>query len=124
MEENGFVEIGLNELGGLIFSRFGAFLEISYELELVPQPLTMCLGIGEKKYDERGHICCVPHWYLLPRDKQELRGKATGFRNEAELEALLLRFKEAFLESYAKPLWLDLDRLEKTIENFRAEFSC
>ncbi len=124
MEENGFTEVSINEMGGLMFSRFGVFLEVNYEMETVPQDLTMCIGTGERKYDKDGHICCVPYWYLLPRDSPENSATGAGFRNEAELEALLLRFREAFLELYAKPLWLNSDRLEKTIENFRAEFSC
>ena len=124
MEENGFSEEGLNEIDGLVYSRFGVFLEVSYELEMVPQALTMVLGIGEKKYDEGGHPCCVPYWHLLPRDRPEHQAGATRFKNEAELEALLVRFRDQFLEPYAKHLWLNLDSLEKAIANFRAEFSC
>ena len=124
MEENGFSEKVLNEIDGLVYSRFGVFLEVSYELEMVPQALTMVLGIGEKKYDEGGHPCCVPYWHLLPRDRPEHQAGATRFKNEAELEALLVRFRDQFLEPYAKHLWLNLDSLEKAIANFRAEFSC
>ena len=124
MEENGFAEKGPNEIGGLVFSRFGVFLEVSYELEMVPQALTMVLGVGDKKYDEGGHPCCIPYWYLLPRDRPEHRGESIRFETEAELEVLLVNFRDQFLEPYAKPLWLDLDALEKAILNFRAEFSC
>jgi hypothetical protein len=124
MEDNGFTETALNEIGGVMFSRFGVFLEVSYELEVVPQALSVVLGIGEKKYDAGGHPCCVPYWYLLPRDRPEHRGETIKFKTESDLEALLLRFKDEFLEPYAKPLWLNLDRLENTIANFRAEFSC
>lgn len=124
LEANGFTEKGLNEIEGLVFSRFGVFLEISYELEMVPQALTMALGVGDKKYDEGGHPCCVPYWYLLPRDRPEHRGESVRFETEAELEALLTRFRDQFLEPYAKPVWLNLDSLEKGIANFRAEFSC
>jgi hypothetical protein len=124
LEENGFTEKGLNEIDGLVFSRFGVFLEVSYELELVPQALTMVLGVGDKKYDEGGHPCCVPYWYLLPRDRPEHRGESIRFQTEAELETLLVRFRDQFLESYAKPLWLNVDTLEKAVANFRGEFSC
>lgn len=125
LEENGFLEKGLNEIQGLVFTRFDAFLEISYELDTGPNyAISMVLGLGDKKYDEGGHPCCIPYWYLLPRDRPEHRGELIRFETEAELEALLLRFREQFLESYAKPLWLDLDGLEKAITNFRAEFSC
>ena len=124
LEDNGFTETGLNEIGGVMFSRFGIFLEVSYELELVPQALSVVLGIGDKKYDGGGHPCCVPYWYLLPRDSPENTATGTRFKNEAELEALMLRFRDIFLEAYAKPLWLNLDRLERAIANFRAEFSC
>jgi len=124
LEENGFTENGLNEIEGLVFSRFGVFLEVSYELELTPQALTMVLGVGDKKYDDGGHPCCVPYWYLLPRDRPEHQAGATRFKNEIELESLLVRFREQFLEPYAKPLWLNIESLEKGIANFRAEFSC
>jgi hypothetical protein len=124
LEDNGFTETGLNEIKGVVFSRFGIFLEISYELELVPQALSVVLGIGDDKYDVGGHPCCVPYWHLLPRDRSEHRGEQITFETESDLENLLLRFKDGFLEPYAKPLWLNLDRLEKAIENFRSEFSC
>jgi len=124
LENNGFIETGLNEVGGVMFSRFGIFLEVSYELELVPQALSVVLGIGDKKYDAGGHPCCIPYWRLLPHDKPEHRGEQIRFKTESGLELLLLRLKEEFLEPYAKPLWLNMDHLEKAIANFRAEFSC
>jgi hypothetical protein len=83
----------------------------------------MVLGLGDKKYDEDGHPCCVPYWYLVPSDRPEHRSGMVRFSSESELERLLVHFRDKFLELYAKPLWLDTDRLEKTIENFRAEFS-
>jgi hypothetical protein len=122
-EANGFAEKGANEIDGLIYSRFGVFVEVSYELELVPQALTMVLGVGEGKYDLGGHSCCVPYWYLLPRNRPEHQADDMSFKTEAELESLLVRFREQFLETYAKPLWVDPEALERTIANFRAEFS-
>jgi len=124
LEDNGFADVGLNEIEGVMFSRFGIFLEISYELEMVPQDLTMVIGIGDKKYDTGGHPCFVPYWHLLPRDRPEHRAGSTRFKTQVDLETLLLRFKDEFLEPYAKPLWLNLDCLEKAIGNFRSEFSC
>jgi len=108
-----------------MFSRFAMFLEISYELETAPDyALSMVLGTGKKKYDEGGHPCCVPYWYLLPRDRPEHRGESIRFKTEADLEALLVQFRDRFLKPYAKPLWLEQDRLERAIVIFRAEFSC
>jgi len=125
LEENGFSEKSLNEIGGLVFSRFKVFMEISYELETAPNyALSLVIGIGERKYDEGGHSCCVPSWYLLPRDRPDYRGEMTRFRNEAELESLLLRFKAGFLELYAKPLWSNEEDLKSMIAHFRAEFNC
>lgn len=124
LEDNGFTERGSNEIGGVMFHRFGIFLEISYELELVPQALSVVLGTGDKKYDAGGHPCCIPYWYILPLDRPEHRGDHIRFKTEVELVSLLQRFRDEFFEPYAKPLWLNLDRLEKAIENFRAEFSC
>jgi hypothetical protein len=120
LEENGFAEKGLNEINGIIYSRFEVFLEISYELEMVPQALTVVLGVGEKKYGEDGCLYFVPYWYLLPRDRPEHRAVSSQFKNEGELEALLVRFRDEILDSYARPLWLSIDRLEETIKNFRA----
>jgi hypothetical protein len=123
-EENGFAEKGLNEVEGLMFSRFDVFIEVSYELDTAPNyAISMVVGLGDKKYDEGGHPCCVPYWHLLPRDRPEHRGEMIRFSSESELERLLAHFRDQFLEPYAKPLWLDTDRLEKAIANFRAEFS-
>jgi hypothetical protein len=91
---------------------------------MVPYDLTMVVGIGDKKYDDGGHPCCVPYWYLLPRDRPEHHPGSTRFKTEQELESLLVLFRDSFLETHAKPLWLNQDRLEKAIANFRAEFSC
>ncbi len=125
LEENGFAEKGLNEVEGLMFSRFDVFLELSYELDTAPNyAISMVLGVGDMKYDEGGHPCCIPYWHLLPSDRPEHRGEFIRFRTEPELEALLVRFRDQFLEPYAKPLWLDTDGLEKAVTNFRAEFSC
>ena len=85
LETNGFSEEGLNEIKGMVFTRFSVFLEISYELELVPQALSMVLGVGDQKYDEGGHPCCVPYRYLLPKDRPEHRGEFLRFKTEAEL---------------------------------------
>jgi len=125
LEGNGFAEKRLNEVKGLVFSRFGVFLEVSYELETAPNyAISMVVGLGDKKYDQGGHPCCIPYWYLIPRGRPEHRGKSIRFKTEVELETLLVHFRDEFLEPYAKPLWLDVDRLEKAISNFRAEFSC
>lgn len=125
LEGNGFVEKGVNEVEGLVFTRFDVFIEVSYELDTAPNYIvSMVLGIGDKKYDEGGHPCCVPYWHLLPGERPERRGELIGFATESELEALLRRFRDEFLEPYARPLWLDTDSLEKAIANFRAEFSC
>jgi hypothetical protein len=125
LQENDFSEKGENEIGGLVLSRADIFLEISYELETAPSyALSIVLGTGDRKYDEGGHPCCVPYWYLLPPGRPEHRGAGVRFTNERELESLLTRFKDSILEPYAKPLWLNVEKLELTIANFRAEFSC
>lgn len=124
LKECGFAERGLDAIEGLMFSRRGVFLDVSYELEVVPQALTMVLGIGEKQFDEGGRPCCVPYWHLLPPDRPEHRGELIGFKTESELEALLARFRDQFLEPYAKPLWLNVQSLEVAISTFRAELGC
>jgi hypothetical protein len=124
LESNGFLERGPNEIGGLFYTRFGIFLEVSYELETVPHSLRVILGIGDKVYDKGGHPSGVPYWYLLPRDRPEHEADTTGFSNETQLQNLLTHFRDTVIEPYMKPLWLNLDTLEKAIINFRSEFSC
>lgn len=124
LEENGFTEKGQTEIGGITFSRFGVFLEINYELEMFPQSLTIAIGVGDEKYNEGRHPCFVPYWYLIPRSRTENRAGFTRFKNEGELEALLTHFRDNVLESDAKSFWLDVEKLELAIGNFRAEFSC
>ncbi len=120
-EENGFTEKGLNEVEGLVFVRFGVFVEASYDLETAPNyGISINIGLGDKKYDKSGIPCGVPYWYLLPLDRAEHRGEMIRFRSEVALVALLEHYRDQFLEPYAKPLWVDVDRLEKTIEGFRA----
>ncbi len=124
-EMNGFTEVRENEIGGVWFSRFGVFLEISYELETVPQTLSVVIGVGENKYESpSGHPCCVPYWYLLPRVDSQNQSGLVGFKTESELETLLGQIKDNVLEPYAKPLWNNIEKLEVTIANFRSEFSC
>jgi hypothetical protein len=121
-EESGFTEKGLNEVDGLIFVRFGVFVEVSYELETAPNyAISMVLGLGGKKYDQNGNPCGVPYWFLLPPDRAEHRGKMINFRSQTALIALLEHFRDQFLEPYAKPLWADVDRLEKAIQDFRID---
>jgi hypothetical protein len=121
LEENGFAEKGLNEVGGLVYSRFGIFLEISYELEMVPYCITVALGMGDKKYDKKRYPCYVPYWYLLPREYPEHQAGSARFKNEAELGVLLTRFRDKFLEPYVKPFWLDSGALQREIERFNKE---
>jgi hypothetical protein len=59
---------------------------------------------------------------LSKEGRYEQRGGLGTFRTEADLQSVLARIKDGLLEPHAKPLWLNLDRLEKSIANFRAEF--
>jgi hypothetical protein len=121
-EENGFTEGRPDKFGSLMFFRFGVFLEVSYELDIVPHAITIVIGIGDKKYDRGRLPCGVPYWYLLPRDRPGHQVDESAFEGEKELEQLLVRFRDQFIEPFAKPLWLNVDALERAISNFRAEF--
>jgi len=120
LKENGFAEKGLAEKedSGLTFYRSEIFLDIGYELESVPQTLTMTIGIDNKVYDKKLRPCYIPYWYLLPQDHWAHQAYGRGFRNEAELEALLIRFRDEIINPYAKPLWLNIDYLWKAVTSF------
>lgn len=122
LEEQGFAEKETGSIGEILYKRFDVFLEIGYEPETGPNySPTVVLGIGEHKYDEAGQPACVPLWYLLPYNHPEKTGRFWTFRTEEELAHILKQIKEQFLEPCATPLWLDAERLEKCITNFRAE---
>lgn len=124
LEDNGFTEIGLNEVGGVRFARLGIFLEVSYELEIVPQALNVVIGIGDRKYDADGHPCCVPYWYFAPSEGSVNFVTHSKFKTEFELEAVLSTLKNAFLEPCAKRLWTNQGQLETAIRDFRSKFDC
>jgi len=59
-------------------------------------------------------------WFALPSDHPYTTKIFWTFKTEADLERVLTEIKEQFLEPYAKPLWLNRARLEKSIANFHA----
>ena len=123
LEAQGFVEKELTPVGGVVYRRFDVFLEISYEPDTSPDySPTIVLGVGAGKYDEGGRPGGVPFWYVIPSNLQERNYTFWTFKTEADLQSVLIRIKDALLEPHARPLWLNLDRLEKYIANFRAEF--
>jgi hypothetical protein len=122
LEDNGFREFKQNQIGGLLFSRFGVFLEISYVLEVFPQDLTISLGTSQELYDSDGRPCFIPYWYLLPMGSNERNANFTGFKTKTELESLFENFAKLFLETHFKSLWMKVDNLEKMILNFQSEF--
>jgi hypothetical protein len=115
MEGNGFSEGKEDAVGSVVFRRLDVFFAVSYELELVPQDVQMLLGIGED------YLHCVPYWYLLPHLRTSGGEMTTGFRSEAELEAVLVGCLDRFIEPHAKPLWLDVNALRGVISRFSAE---
>jgi len=123
LEAQGFVEKELTPVGGVVYRRFDVFLEINYEPDTSPDySPTIVLGVGAGKYDEGGRPAGVPFWYVIPSNLQERSYTFWTFKTEADLQSVLNRIKDALLEPHARPLWLNLDRLEKYIANFRAEF--
>ena len=122
LEEQGFAEKEVGSIGEIIYKRFDVFLEIGYEPETCPNySPTVVLGLGDSKYDDAGRPAGVPLWYLLPQGHSEKTGKFWTFKTEADLERMLTEIKTQFLEPHAKPLWLDMNKLEKHIENFRTK---
>lgn len=121
LKTHGFTEQGAGPIGEITYKRFDVFLEIGYEPETYPNySPTIVLGIGQRKYGEDGLPCGVPFWYLIPDDLPERKLTYWKFKNEDDLELVLTRVKDTILEHYAKPLWLDLGRLEEIIINFRS----
>jgi hypothetical protein len=123
LEAEGFVEKEVTPVGGVVYRRFEIFLEISYELQTCSNySPTIVLGIGPRKYDEGGRPRGVPFWYVIPNNLPERSYTFWTFKTEADLESVLARIKDGLLEPHARPLWLNIDRLEKSITNFRAEY--
>lgn len=122
---NGFTETATDEIGGLFFLRDGVFLEISYEIETAPNyAVSMVLGVGERKFDNDGHPRGIPYWYVISRDHSVESLANKRYASPAELEVLLLRYKNQFLEYTAKPLWREPRRIEVLVNVFRNEFNC
>jgi len=122
LEAQDFAETEVTPVGGMVFRRFDVFLEISYEPDTCPDySPTIVLGTGPGKYDEGGRPG-VPFWYVIPSNLPERNYTFWTFKTETDLQSVLARIKDALLEPHAKPLWINLDRLEKYVANFRAEF--
>lgn len=123
LEAQGFVERELTPVGGIVYRRFEVFLEVSYEPDTCPNySPTIVLGIGPGKYDAGGRPGGVPFWFVIPDSLPERNYTFWTFKTEGDLEAVLARIKDALLEPHARPLWQDVDQLEKYIASFRAEF--
>ena len=122
-EAQGLVEKEMTPIGGIVYGRLNMFLEISYEPEMCPNySPTIIMGIGPSKFDEDGRPTGVPFWYVIPSNRPERSYAFWTFKTETDLESVFVRIKDALVEPYAKSLWLNLDRLEKYIQNFRAEY--
>ncbi len=120
-ETQGFVEKELTPGGGILYSMLRVFLEISYEPETSPNySPTVIIGTGGKLYDEAGRLSGVPFWYLIQESLPERMYTFWTFKVQRDLESVLSRIKMDILEPYGKPLWLDPDRLETLISEFRA----
>ena len=66
-----------------MFSRFGIFLEVSYELETVPQDVTLCLGLGDQKYDKRrASVLCTILVFAAKRPTRASRSALLNLRRK------------------------------------------
>ena len=123
LEDQGFVENEQTPVRGILYRRFDVFLELSYDPQTSPNySPTIVIGTGTGKYDDAGRPAGVPFWYVIPNNLPERDYTFWTFKTEADLESVLARIKDSVLDLHAKPLWFNLDRLEKCIQNFRAEF--
>jgi len=118
----GFAEKEVGLVGEVVFLRDGLFLEVGYEPETSPTySPTIVLGTGQGKFDEAGRPSAVPLWYIIPDDSPARAYASWTFRTKQELEGVLIQLRDSVLKPHARPLWLDLNRLERIISRFRAE---
>lgn len=122
LADNDFIESKTKPTGAMVYKRNDIFLEIGYLPETCPDyELRIILGL-RNGVDENGRSTRVPLWYILGKSVlQKLPALFWTFKNEADLERLLLEVKNSFLETNAKSLWLNPDQLSGKIEEFLNE---
>lgn len=123
LEEIGFTENKETVIGGVVYTRFDLFLEISYDTAAYPTyTAKSVIGFGEGAYDKAGGFSGVPMWYILPKDHPYRTKIHWTFKTKEELTKVLEELKEEFLETTLKPLLLNREGLERVIGSFHSEF--
>jgi hypothetical protein len=123
-EKEGFSEKDVTPIGGIIYTRFNIFAEISYDAATCPNySPSVVIGIGDGLYDARGGLSGIPMWYLLKNSQVIQNHLSFKFKTKSDLVSALNKIKDEFLDNQAKQLWLDNEKLEKCIENFHVEFA-
>lgn len=123
LERLGFEESRLTARGGIIYSRFDLFLEISYDTNLFPNYTTrVVVGFDDGAYNNMCGFNGVPMWYIIPRDHPYRTRVHWTFQNEDELTKVLEEVRDDFFETTLKPILLNRDGLERVIQSFHSEF--
>lgn len=123
LQQQGFLEKKTTAIGGIVYTRFDVFLEVSYDAATCPDySPSIVIGIGDQTYDKEGRLAGVPMWYALSEGHPQRTRRYWTFKTEEELERVFTEIKEQFFETSAKQLWLNSDVLEKTINDFRTKF--
>lgn len=114
----GFKEHGHGVIGNLVYAKENIFVEITYIPETCPDYSTnVILGIGSDEHDEKWRLNSVPMWFLISEGSLESKYPFWTFRTETDLVEILTKIK-SLLEQYARPLWLDVSALHKSVEKF------
>lgn len=123
LKNHGFREKRLTNGGGIVYTRLGIFLEISYDTNLFPKYTTrVVVGFGDGAYNKRGDFSGVPMWYIIPQDHPYKTQVYWTFSSKAELIEVLEGVKMEFIEPTFVPLLMNRSELEHIVEKFRSEF--
>jgi hypothetical protein len=103
-------------------ARFDVYLEIAYNPEDFPYSPDIGLSFAPNTYDKAARPTGIPLWFILCPDTPARSYPSWTFKTEDDLKSVLTRIQADVLDPYAKPLWLECDRLKQCIGSFRAQF--
>jgi hypothetical protein len=122
LESEGFIEHKWTSIGGLVYRRMDVYLEIAYNPEDSPYSPDIGLSFAPNTYDKAARPTGIPLWFILCPDTPARSYPSWTFKTEDDLKSVLTRIQADVLDPYAKPLWLECDRLKQCIGSFRAQF--
>ena len=123
LEEAGFEEKKETVIGGVVYTRFDLFLEISYDtIDFPTYTAKAAIGFGEEVYNQMGGFNGVPMWYILEEGHPYRTKIHWTFQSESELTKVLEEINIEFIDATLKPLLLNREGLERVIKSFQSEF--